>query len=124
MQKYLFVYGTLKSDYENPYAIALRDKSALVGTGFILGKIVQISWYPGLLLTSNNDEKVFGEVYLLPEDSDELMIMLDTYEGVSNPPDPKDEYKKTEVTATMANDEKIRVMVYEYIGPIPVGINN
>ena len=44
---YLFVYGTLMREFENPFATQLRARATFIAEGFFQGKLYRVSWYPG-----------------------------------------------------------------------------
>ena len=74
----LFVYGTLRSNFENPYARRLRSAALLLGTATVSGAIFDLGRYPGY--RSDLAGEVTGELYELGE-PDSLLAVLDDYEG-------------------------------------------
>ena len=78
MPNRIFVYGTLRSEFETPYAAALRAGSSLVGKAWVMGSIYEIGGYPGY--RPEPAGWVHGEVYAL-SDPDATLTMLDEYEG-------------------------------------------
>lgn len=78
---YLFVYGTLKSNFDNEVAQYLHSNAKLVGKGSIYGRLYLLGWYPGY---SQDDQgyEINGEVYEITGNSAELLSKLDEYEGV------------------------------------------
>ena len=77
---YLFVYGTLRSQMNDPLHRLLETHAAFVGTGFFQGKLYDIGRYPGAIRSRSNTDRVIGEIYQLSEPRRALEI-LDEYEG-------------------------------------------
>jgi gamma-glutamylcyclotransferase (GGCT)/AIG2-like uncharacterized protein YtfP len=76
----LFVYGTLRSVFQNEFARLLAEGENLLGGGRVHGKLYDIGRYPGLVLSSAAEEWAVGEVYRL-RDADRTLAILDRYEG-------------------------------------------
>ena len=74
----LFVYGTLRSEFDNPYAAMLREQAELVGPAMTTGSIFRIAHYPGYRPEPRGE--VYGEVYRL-RDAEATLRVLDEYEG-------------------------------------------
>jgi gamma-glutamylcyclotransferase (GGCT)/AIG2-like uncharacterized protein YtfP len=74
----LFVYGTLRSAFDNRYAKLLRARAELVGPAAVPGSIFRIAHYPGY--RPEPAGTVHGEVYRLTE-PEALLRILDQYEG-------------------------------------------
>jgi gamma-glutamylcyclotransferase (GGCT)/AIG2-like uncharacterized protein YtfP len=74
----LFVYGTLRSGYENEWARRLRRESEFVGNVNVKGCVVPLGAYFGLI--PGGDENVPGELYRL-RDPEATLTALDEYEG-------------------------------------------
>jgi gamma-glutamylcyclotransferase (GGCT)/AIG2-like uncharacterized protein YtfP len=72
----LFVYGTLRSEFDNRYALLLRARAELVGKAVVPGSIYKIAHYPGY--RPEPAGVVQGEVYRVDS---ELLGVLDEYEG-------------------------------------------
>lgn len=103
---YLFVYGTLKSNFDNDFARYLRANAKLVGTGIVKGRLFILGWYPGLVLDEDAYE-VKGEVYEFLNDQEILLKKLDTYEGVDS-----DDFRRV-LRPVNLNSEMINCWVYE-----------
>ncbi len=74
----LFVYGSLRSEFDNPYARLLRSQADLVGPAEIMGSLFQIGDYPGY--RPEPCGKVHGELYRLHNPAATFRV-LDEYEG-------------------------------------------
>jgi gamma-glutamylcyclotransferase (GGCT)/AIG2-like uncharacterized protein YtfP len=75
----LFVYGTLRSEFSNRYALLLRQEAELVGPAETSGSIFRIAHYPGY--RPDPPGTVRGELYRLRDPAATLAV-LDLYEGV------------------------------------------
>jgi gamma-glutamylcyclotransferase (GGCT)/AIG2-like uncharacterized protein YtfP len=73
----LFVYGTLRSEFDNRYARLLRKQASLVGRATVRGAIYRISHYPGYRAEPGGE--VRGELYELHDAA--TLETLDDYEG-------------------------------------------
>ena len=74
----LFVYGTLRSGFDNPYARLLRERSVFVGNATVRGTTRDLGRYPGF--TPGAEGEVKGELYRL-ETPVATLAALDNYEG-------------------------------------------
>lgn len=91
---YIFVYGVLKSIYDNEPARFIRKNCDLIGDGFFSGMLLDLGNYPGAIFDANSESKVHGEVYKIKRNKDELVSFLDEFEGVSPRFDKPYEYKR------------------------------
>lgn len=111
---YLFVYGTLMSAYDGPYARLLRQHAELLGEAWCRGSLHRVSYYPGLVPQGSG--VVWGEVYRLkPSMSEQLLSRLDAYEGIDNATLKGDEYVRNLVDIEMGTDT-LRAWTYIYVG--------
>jgi gamma-glutamylcyclotransferase (GGCT)/AIG2-like uncharacterized protein YtfP len=74
----LFVYGTLRSEFDNQYARMLRSQAELVGRATVPGSIYRVSHYPAFRPEPKGE--VQGELYRL-HDPEITLKALDEYEG-------------------------------------------
>jgi gamma-glutamylcyclotransferase (GGCT)/AIG2-like uncharacterized protein YtfP len=107
MSNYLFVYGTLMSEYENPMSAKLRSESTLIGPATIKGSVYNLGTYPALVFDSK--DKVYGEMYQINDD--QTWEWLDQYEEVPVL------YVRREVKIKCLG-EKYWGFVYEYAGHV------
>lgn len=85
MPEALFVHGTPRSSYDNPFARRLRAEGRFVGEAETTGALYQVDpRYPGLVLDGSG--MVPGELHELANPV-ELLADLDQYEGCG-PTDP------------------------------------
>jgi gamma-glutamylcyclotransferase (GGCT)/AIG2-like uncharacterized protein YtfP len=76
---YLFVYGTLKSSFQNPYAQRLQREARLLGRAQIPGRLYRISSYPGMRPPRDPKDLITGELYELHQPLQTLAV-LDEWE--------------------------------------------
>lgn len=104
----LFVYGTLRSQFQNPYARRLHKEAELIGAATVRGSIFHITSYPGYL--REPDGLVHGELWQLREPA-KTLAALDDYEG------PEYARIQTEATAD-ERTEPVLAWVYLYTGNV------
>ena len=76
----LFVYGTLMRGFDHPMAKLLSRSAEFIGEARCQGRLYLVKHYPGLVLSDDPDEVVFGELYRLGA-ADELLREFDMYEA-------------------------------------------
>jgi gamma-glutamylcyclotransferase (GGCT)/AIG2-like uncharacterized protein YtfP len=74
----LFVYGTLRSEFNNQYARLLREQAELLGHTTVPGSIYRVGHFPAWKPEPAGE--VHGELYRL-RDPDTTLKALDEYEG-------------------------------------------
>ncbi len=90
MSDLLFVYGTLMRGYAHPMARLLSANADFLGEASCRGRLYQVKHYPGLLLSDDAADVVFGELYRLRAVED-LLREFDMYEACGEgfpEPDP------------------------------------
>ena len=76
----LFVYGTLMRGFDHPMAQLLSRSADYLGPARCHGRLYLIKHYPGLLLSEEPADIVFGELYRLRQ-PDALLREFDMYEA-------------------------------------------
>ena len=76
----LFVYGTLMRDFDHPMAQLLAANADFLGQAQCQGRLYLVKHYPGLVLSDDPTEAVFGELYRLRQPN-ELLGEFDMYEA-------------------------------------------
>jgi gamma-glutamylcyclotransferase (GGCT)/AIG2-like uncharacterized protein YtfP len=76
----LFVYGTLMRGFDLPMAQLLSRSADFVGEARCHGRLYLVKEYPGLVLSGDPADVVFGELYRLRRPA-ELLRELDMYEA-------------------------------------------
>ncbi|WP_445736754.1 gamma-glutamylcyclotransferase family protein [Mariniflexile sp.] len=110
---YLFVYGTLLKDFDSYMAKFLETKSEFIGTGYFNGKLYEILWYPGAVLSDNPNDKVFGHIFKIL-DTEKTFKALDDYEGIGDTGEHANEYKRVLIDAYISENELVKTWVYIY----------
>jgi len=78
----LFVYGTLMRGFDHPMAQLLSRAADFLGKARCHGRLYLVKHYPGLVLSGDADDVVFGELYRLRQPQ-ELLREFDMYEPVA-----------------------------------------
>ncbi len=76
----LFVYGTLMRGFDHPMSRLLSRNADYLGQAQCRGRLYLVEHYPGLLLSDDPADIVFGELYRLRRAA-ELLRELDMYEA-------------------------------------------
>jgi len=113
MSEYLFVYGTLLKDFDGYMSKFLKRNSEFVRTGYFNGRLYQISWYPGAVLSDLPSEKVFGHLFKIHNEQKTFQI-LDNYEGIGESAEHPNEYKRELIQAYLGSKVTINTWVYVY----------
>jgi gamma-glutamylcyclotransferase (GGCT)/AIG2-like uncharacterized protein YtfP len=104
----IFVYGTLRKGGSNHFRM---EGSEFVGVGRISGQMHRIDWYP--VLVCGGDSFVKGELYLV---SDENLVALDVFEGITPDADQPREYRRVKATVSLESGESMDAWVWEWAG--------
>lgn len=100
---FIFVYGLLKSIYDNEPARFVRKHCQLVDKGYFSGKLFDIGTYPGAIYDPESGLAVHGEVYWVTGNQLELETFLDHFEGVGLEFEKPNEYKREIIPVTTGN---------------------
>lgn len=107
----VFVYGTLRRGASNHFRMA---GASFVREGFIIGKLYQIDWFPGLILDETGDP-IRGEVFEVDPD---LLGALDRFEGVAAD-ESESEYRRVPTHVLPVNgEETLTADVWEWLGEV------
>jgi gamma-glutamylcyclotransferase (GGCT)/AIG2-like uncharacterized protein YtfP len=113
----LFVYGTLMRGFDHPMAMLLSRAADFIGEARCQGRLYRVKHYPGLVLSDDADDVVFGEVYRLRQPK-ELLREFDMYEacgeGFAEPP----EYIRQLLPVTSGDGAVSEAWTYIYNWPI------
>jgi gamma-glutamylcyclotransferase (GGCT)/AIG2-like uncharacterized protein YtfP len=112
----LFVYGTLRRAFQNPYAKLLSENATFLGAARIPGRLYRVRHFPGVRLSLESDEWVVGELYEL-RDPASMLATLDEYEG-SNRVDRPPEFQRVLTTAILEGGAALRAWIYVYNWPV------
>ncbi len=83
MSKHLFVYGSLRNEFDNPMATFLNGNAEYICEGKLQGFLYDVETYPGAIHDFTTDAAVLGQVFKM-EDEAFIFNVLDPYEGVED----------------------------------------
>jgi gamma-glutamylcyclotransferase (GGCT)/AIG2-like uncharacterized protein YtfP len=106
---YLFVYGTLRSQMNDPRHRLLGQWAVLIGLGSNRGKLFDLGRYPGAVPSCISTDRVVGEVYQLNTPQAALSI-LDQYEG--------HRFRRERVSVSLDSAQTISCWIYLYRGSV------
>ena len=112
----LFVYGTLMRGFDHPMAQLLSRSADFLGEARCQGRLYLIKHYPGLVLSGDPADVVFGELYRLRAPR-ELLREFDMYEACGEGFAPPTEYVRQLLTVTL-NDKTAEAWTYLYNWPV------
>ena len=112
---HLFVYGTLL-DSGNSYGAYLRQHCTLLQPGKFRGKLYDIGEYPGAIADENNDQYIYGSIYLMDE-PEKILTIIDDYEGFGQDQDQPNLFTRVMVSVETTGDP-IECWVYVYNLPV------
>jgi gamma-glutamylcyclotransferase (GGCT)/AIG2-like uncharacterized protein YtfP len=117
MSNLFFAYGTLKKQFHNPAACHLHENATLVSSGKCNAKMYCIkNSYPGMILSTNTQDWVLGEIWRLHEPERTLRI-LDDYEECSEISPQPHEYERS-INPILSMNQTIGAWSYIYKGSI------
>ena len=111
MSEYLFVYGTLRKDYDLKLKNKISDDLHYVGQGKVGASMYDIGRYPGAVRSAKGDE-VIGDVFQVTDVARVLKI-LDRYEGINTDGRPS-EFVRKRSKIRLRNGKEVMAWVYWY----------
>jgi gamma-glutamylcyclotransferase (GGCT)/AIG2-like uncharacterized protein YtfP len=112
----LFVYGTLMRGFDHPMAQLLSRSADFIGEARCRGRLYLVKHYPGLVLSDDPADVVFGELYLLRQPA-ELLREFDMYEACGEGFEQPTEYLRQMLTVTR-DDGAAEAWTYVYNWPV------
>ena len=112
----LFVYGTLMRGFDHPMAQLLSRSADFIGEARCQGRLYLVKHYPGLVLSDDPSDIVFGELYWLRAPH-ELLREFDMYEACGEGFAQPTEYIRQMVPVTL-NGKTAEAWTYLYNWPI------
>jgi gamma-glutamylcyclotransferase (GGCT)/AIG2-like uncharacterized protein YtfP len=109
----LFVYGTLMRGFDHPMAKLLSRSADFVGEARCRGRLYRIKHYPGLVLSDDPADIVFGEVYRLRA-RDVLLREFDMYEACGEGFAEPTEYVRQMISVTLGDGSASEAWTYVY----------
>jgi gamma-glutamylcyclotransferase (GGCT)/AIG2-like uncharacterized protein YtfP len=116
VQDMLFVYGTLMRDFDHPMAKLLSRSADFLSDARCRGRLYLVKHYPGLLLSDDVSDVVFGELYRLRQ-PEELLATLDEYEGCG-PGVASPQYLRQVLPVTLDDGTVSEAWTYVYNRPV------
>ena len=113
----LFVYGTLMRGFDHPMATLLRQAADFVGEARCRGRLYLVRHYPGLVLSDDADDVVFGEVYRLRQPK-ELLREFDMYEACGEGFAEPTQYVRRMLPLTLDGGAASEAWTYIYNWPV------
>jgi gamma-glutamylcyclotransferase (GGCT)/AIG2-like uncharacterized protein YtfP len=117
MQDHLFVYGTLMRGFDHPMAQLLSRAADFIGEARCLGRLYLVKHYPGLVLSDDVDDVVFGELFQLRRTA-EVLREFDIYEACGEGFAQPTEYVRQIIEITLGNGEAREAWTYLYNWPV------
>jgi gamma-glutamylcyclotransferase (GGCT)/AIG2-like uncharacterized protein YtfP len=117
MQDHLFVYGTLMRGFDHPMAKLLSRSAEFFGEARCQGRLYLVKHYPGLVLSGDASDVVFGELYRLHH-PDELLREFDMYEACGEGFAEPTEYVRRMLPVTLADGAASEAWTYTYNWPM------
>jgi gamma-glutamylcyclotransferase (GGCT)/AIG2-like uncharacterized protein YtfP len=116
MQDRLFVYGTLMRGFDHPMAKLLSRSAEFIGPARCRGRLYLVKHYPGLTLSDDPSDVVFGELFRLrtPQAS---LATFDDYEGCS-PTVTSPQYLRQLLPVTLEDGTVSEAWTYVYNRPV------
>lgn len=114
MSSELFVYGTLLQSASHPMGQRLSNEAELIGGATICGRLFDFGRMPGLILSCDPTEIVFGEVWSLRNPAS--FVWLDRYEGIL-PGVLHPQYERMRCRVTLDCGPELEAAVYVYRWP-------
>ena len=105
MNNYLFVYGTLRSNYDLKLKNRVAKELKYIGQAKAGARLYDLGRYPGAIKDKTNE--IIGDVFLL-SDSEKVLKFLDEYEG--------SEYERKKERVRLRSGEIITAWIYWYKG--------
>lgn len=95
----LFVYGSLRSGFQNPAYAYISRYFSLVSEGKVRGGLYDMGEYPAAV-PAGNDLFIKGELYRInnPDELAWAMAQLDDYEGLHTEPGETSLYRREQAT--------------------------
>jgi gamma-glutamylcyclotransferase (GGCT)/AIG2-like uncharacterized protein YtfP len=114
---HLFVYGTLMRGFDHPMAQLLSRSADFVGEARCRGRLYRDKHYPGLVLSEDPGDAVFGELYRLRQPA-ECLREFDMYEACGEGFAEPTEYIRQMLSVTRDGETPAQAWSYIYNWPV------
>ena len=111
MREYLFVYGTLRNDYDLKLKNKVSEDLHFVGQVKVGASLYDIGRYPGAVRNAGGDE-VIGDVFQVT-DAERVLKILDRYEGIPGNGGPT-EFVRKRSKIRLRSGKEVMAWVYWY----------
>ncbi len=114
----LFVYGTLRSGFQNPAYSYISRYFTLAGPAKVKGRLYDLGEYPAAIPV-NEEHFIVGELYTInhPDELPWALAQLDDYEGLNTEEGKPALYSRQETTVYF-NETTTTAWAYWYARPI------
>jgi gamma-glutamylcyclotransferase (GGCT)/AIG2-like uncharacterized protein YtfP len=113
----LFVYGTLMRGFDHPMARLLSANGDFLRDATCRGRLYLVKHYPGLVLSDDPADLVFGELYRLRE-RDAMLREFDMYEACGEGFAQPTEYRREMLQVTLEDGAASEAWTYVYNWPV------
>jgi gamma-glutamylcyclotransferase (GGCT)/AIG2-like uncharacterized protein YtfP len=113
----LFVYGTLMRGFDHPMAQLLSRSADFAGEARCQGRLHLVKHYPGLVLSDDPADIVFGELYRLRQPN-ECLREFDMYEACGEGFAEPTEYIRRMLPVTTGDGAVSEAWTYLYNWPV------
>ena len=117
MSDLLFVYGTLMRGYSHPMARLLSANAEFLGEASCRGRLYKVKHYPGLVLSDEAADVVYGELYRLRAVGD-LLREFDMYEACGEGFAEPTQYVRRMLPVALADGASRDAWTYIYNWPV------
>jgi|SRR5579863_1435037 len=114
---HLFVYGTLMRGFDHPMAQRLSGLADFVGEARCQGRLHLVKHYPGLVLSDDVNDVVFGELFRLRQPS-EALREFDKYERCGEGYAEPTQYVRRMLPVTLDDGAEREAWTYIYNWPV------
>ncbi|HEY6901820.1 MAG TPA: gamma-glutamylcyclotransferase family protein [Puia sp.] len=112
MPDYLFVYGTLRRNYDLKLKDRVKDQLQYVGQAKVGAAMYDLGRYPGAI-RSRKGQEVVGDVFEL-NDAGKVLRILDKYEGIPEGGAPDSEFIRRKSKVRLRSGKEVMAWVYWY----------
>lgn len=112
--EHLFVYGTLKRNFNHPMHALLVQYSDYAGPATLCGRMYRVAHYPGVVRSDDPAQVVQGELYRV-HDAQALFEALDDYEECSPKHPLPHEYDRALCPVLLPDGSSLSAWVYLYV---------
>jgi gamma-glutamylcyclotransferase (GGCT)/AIG2-like uncharacterized protein YtfP len=115
----IFVYGSLRSGFQNPAYEYISKYFNLVGEAKVKGRMYDLGSFPAAI-PANDDSYIIGELYQHNNNCEFSWAIeqLDAYEGLSPEEGDVELYRRERVTAYYGANETTEAWIYWFNGSV------